>query len=285
MTFPLALWLACVASELAALGLAVAVVGRDARLPFRRPVNFRALGYLLRRIAPSPLVRLLAFAVAVDVAVKILEPIGAGGPRPRVGWHRVAYHLADAIWALWPLAGAWACRVTFADGAGGGVLRAENAGNLQGRARNLRGFWWSPSSASELKKARQDPQNPEGAILVQRPSLPALLAGAWIGCTVSLVAAHPVPRALTQGTLHAFELLCVAVTVAAIWRGRRATWRVEHRALVVLASAELVIATVGPFGHDAFASWPVIGAGIYLAAFSAVAGVLGWEIKRVIGLR
>ncbi len=85
MTLPTALTIALLVAEVAAVVLAVrARVGR-------------------------PLVVLLAFALADEVAVLGLHAILAGAPRPIAGLYRVPYHLENAFSLGWPCLLAAAC--------------------------------------------------------------------------------------------------------------------------------------------------------------------------------
>ena len=102
----LALWCACVAAEGVALVMAVRRWGCSSPAPMSvaRPNPSHEHDSNLR-----PIVALLAFAVAEDVAVRLLNDLViAPSSRPLHGLARGAYHVADALVMGWPLGLAWA---------------------------------------------------------------------------------------------------------------------------------------------------------------------------------
>ena len=253
MTPAAVLWLALVAVEVAAVVLAGwrAIVaearrprGEGAAKPCRSPVGFQLLW-------------LLAFALADELAVEALHVlVFEGAPRPFAGWVRVAYHVETAIVTAWPALLAATC------------WRAVGVGAGRANRQPDHGFVnWTPRSST-----------------TERRPLDVFLAS-WLGLVVALAALYPLdapgsgaPR--TRAVLHTWEVLCVVAAWWGVWRGRARRWGRVEEALVIVAACETMVALVGPWASDPFTRW-WIGRCFYLAAWSALVGVLARAARRV----
>lgn len=223
MTLGAALWVACVAAEVAALAAAVL----EPRRGTKDAANYSKVMHL-RDFRRFPVVLLLGFALASDLVIAggralLLD----GAPRPFVGGARAWWHVETLLVIAWPLALAGAAWETF-----------------RLRPRPVR---W-----------------------------PLVMLGAWaLVLWAPLVLAHPVRRGAVAGVLLVGELAGIAAGAVAVGRGWRYPWGPAHAVLVVLLSIELVIAVLGPFTHDVFRSWAVLGRAPYVVGFAVVAVVLG----------
>ena len=235
MTLPRLLWLELVAVEVAAVGLAGrARVGR-------------------------PLVLLLAFALADELAVEALHVlVFEGAPRPFAGWVRAAYHVESAIVTAWPALLAATCWRCFGPSRPPISTPAKSSANLIGDLSNSRQIRWSSSGFDS--------------------SALDVLFAAWVGLVVGLAALYPLdppgsgaPR--TRAVLHTWEVLCVAVAWWGVWRGRARRWGRVEEALVIVAACETMVALVGPFASDPFTRWWIARC-FYLAAWGGVGVVL-----------
>ena len=246
----LALWCACVAAEGVALVMAVRRWGCSSPAPMSvaRPNPSHEHDSNLR-----PIVALLAFAVAEDVAVRLLNDLViAPSSRPLHGLARGAYHVADALVMGWPLGLAWATWRLF--------------------AATSSGF---SASSERLKSEGLDPQKAKTAQPLD------VLGAAYVGFLVALVGLHPLGAASTSRALLAWEVVALGFAVVAIVRGWRravrgeAAWTVAHGVLLVLVPVEVAVCAIGPFARpDVFSAWHV-ARWQYLAAFAIVAGMLG----------
>lgn len=207
-----------------------------------------------------PIVALLAFAVAEDIAVRLLNDLViAPAPRPLHGLALVAYFVSTALVMAWPGALAWAAWRVFVPQKQNGPDRSEPFGFLFRRSRcgtlNVRPL------AGPVKPLD-------------------IVAAVYAGAVVSLVALHPVGASRTQALLLAWEVAALGFAVVAIAKGwRRAAagerWTVAHAVLLVLVPVEAAVCAIGPFARpDAFSAWHV-ARWQYLAAFAIVAGMLG----------
>ena len=252
----LALWCACVAAEGVALVMAVRRWGCSSPAPMSvaRPNPSHEHDSNLR-----PIVALLAFAVAEDVAVRLLNDLViAPSSRPLHGLARGAYHVADALVMGWPLGLAWATWRLF--------------------AATSSGF---SASSERLKSEGLDPQKAKTAQPLD------VLGAAYVGFLVALVGLHPLGAANTSWVLLAWEVVALGFAVVAIVRGWRravreeAAWTVAHGVLLVLVPVEVAVVAIGPFARpDVFSAWHV-ARWQYLAAFAIVAGMLGVRRRAV----
>lgn len=229
MSFGAALWVACVAAEVAALAAAVRATLRAAGPG--KPVSRSGTASVIdggARVFRAPLVLLLAFALASDLVIAGgRELLLVGAARPFAGLARAWWHVETLLVIAWPLG-----------------LAAASWEVFPLRPRPVR---W-----------------------------PLAMLGAWaLVLWAPLVLAHPVRRGAVAGVLLVAELAGLGAGAVAVARGWRYPWGPPHAALVVLLSIELVIAVLGPFGHDVFRSWAVLGRAPYAVGFAVVAAVLG----------
>jgi hypothetical protein len=137
------------------------------------------------------------------------------------------------------------------------------------------GFSVAVAATSYDAPSRVGP-NDRTPILRTLPLPVKALAATWLAFNVALVLAYPLPQGWTQPVLHAWQgvmVVCAGAAVIAGWVRRR-----ERAAQVAfaLAAIELVVATVGPYAGNVFASWRTIGAGMYAVGFSLLAG---WQAR------
>ncbi len=241
MTAPDALWWAVVAAEACALFGAVSVDGTFAAT---NPVA----------AAPSvnrPLVALLAYALAADVAMAVLERHLAGAPRPFVGSARALYHLHTALVLGWPAA------LTAATWAAFDGPRTETIEERVARVR------------------RQRAQR-------RRPPKPwQIVAVVWASWAASMAALHPLPRASTALCLRLEQAVGLVACVAAVVRFWRRRWTRAAIAVGVLVAVELALAFLGPWAHDVFRDWPRLARLPYALGFGAVAVLhVAWMRRR-----
>lgn len=104
MTLPAVLWLALVAVEVAAVGLAVWRAGAG------RSEGLRAWWRRVRASPLAPVAVLLSFALVDELVLEVLHAfVFAGAPRPLAGWHRAAWHVETLFVLGWPAALAAVC--------------------------------------------------------------------------------------------------------------------------------------------------------------------------------
>ena len=271
MTPRAVLWLAVVLAEVGALSVAIFRETKSAGWPSFKgvPIPFvKKLARIFQELFRSPIVALLAAAVAIDLAVGLHDPpsswglsaLAAAGPRPRVGLARAAYHLADALVMAWP-----------------GLLAATCGRVFLG---NSRGAETSRKSANPGRDLL------DSAAFRWRRTGRRVLAGCYLGAVVGLAAAYPLGQVRTQQVLLAWEAVALLFAAGAIFAGwRRVTagggpWTRAHGVLLVLVPVELAVAAIGPFAReDVFSAWDV-ARWQYLVAFVVVACVLAAPRRR-----
>ncbi len=250
MTPPAVLWLALVAVEVAAVGLAwhAARTVRpnattDARSSVREtshsgaretgsPEASRRAAGLPAFVGERALLWLLAFALVDELVLEALHAwCFAGAPRPLAGWHRAAWHLETMFVLGWPAGLAAAC-----------VPSAPSSPAGRGR--------------SALSAAR-----PLGARDV--------LLACYLAAVAGLAIVYPIPAARLRWIFLGWEVLCVAFAWWGIARRWGAPWGPVERCLVVLVSCETMVALVGPFASDPFTRWWIARC-FYLAAWGGV---------------
>lgn len=115
MTLGAALWVACVAAEVAALSAAVRATFGAAGPG--KPVSRSGTASVIdggARVFRAPLVLLLAFALASDLVIAGgRELLLVGAPRPFVGVARAWWHVETLLVIAWPLVLAGAAWETF----------------------------------------------------------------------------------------------------------------------------------------------------------------------------
>lgn len=204
-----------------------------------------------RRAPRSPLVWLLTFAPASDVAIKLLQAFALdAAPRPLVGMARVLYHVETALVLAWPAA--------------------------------LAAVAWRVFGSV----TRRTVINPDRGHKIRRwsyflPETPIALA--WALAVAVLVLSHPLPRGWTAPLLRAWTLAAVAVGVVAVVRAWRspASWgrSAVHHAVLLLLGTEAAVAIVGPYVRDPFADWDAARL-LYLVGFAGVCAVLSKARRR-----
>jgi hypothetical protein len=183
------------------------------------------------------LTALLALALVNELTIEAIRLHLAPVPRPFHGIHLALYHLSNALVLGWP---ATLAAISW---------RVFSSPRFDHTTRRLRRPF--PASTAAL-----------------------LIAGAWLGFLLALVAAYPLPRASTARVLHAFEVGCVVAALAPIPLAWRRPWGVPHVGVGLLVAVEVAIAMIGPWVRDVFRDWPVATAG-YLTGFGALAAYLG----------
>ena len=198
-----------------------------------------------------PLVLLLTFALADELAQLCLHALLDGAPRPLAGWYRAGWHVSIALSLGWPAALAWATWAT--KGACPGSLPGTDS-----RLSRASSAPWPAQVRCERSTAR---------------SVADILLGAYLGALAGLAIVYPPSRAGLRWTLLAWELACVALAWWGLWRARGRAWGAAEVVLVVLVACESAVVLVGPFASDPFTRWWV-GACFYLAAWGGVGVVL-----------
>lgn len=243
MTLAGALWWAVVAAE--ACGLAGAVV-HDRPPESKEPHSKGLRGGLtfVVRAARRPLVPLLAYALAADVAMALVELHLAGLPRPFAGTARALYHLHTALGLGWPAALAAAAWRAF-DGPRQETF-TERVARVRGRGK--------------------------------RPPAPLppwqVVFTVWASWVVTMMALHPMGRVETAGCLRLAQAVGIG---ACVWAGARfwgRTWSRAAACVVVLVAVELALAFLGPWARDVFRDWDRLARGPYAIAFATVAALL-----------
>ena len=201
----------------------------------------------------TPLVALLTFALADELACLALHAALDGAPRPLAGWYRAGWHVSIALSLGWPAALAWAAQKTDGPGALCGVPEPSIRQGSPPR----------PRTGCETGKARAEPSTD-------------ILLGAYLGALAGLAIVYPPSRAGLRWTLLAWELCCVALAWWGLARRWGATWGAVEMCLVVLVACESAVVIVGPFASDPFTRWWIARC-FYLGAWGLVCGVL---IKR-----
>ena len=293
----LALWCACVAAEGVALVMAVRRWGCSSPAPMSvaRPNPSHEHDSNLR-----PIVALLAFAVAEDVAVRLLNDLViAPSSRPLHGLARGAYHVADALVMGWPLGLAWATWRLFAatsSGFSASSERLKSEGLDPQKAKTAQPLAWASWRVFVGAQKQNGPDRSEpfgflfrrsrcGSLTLRPLAGPVkpldVLGAVYVGFLVALVGLHPLGAANTSWVLLAWEVVALGFAVAAIVRGWRgavrgeAAWTVAHGVLLVLVPVEASVCAIGPFARpDVFSAWHV-ARWQYLAAFAIVGGMLG----------
>lgn len=215
-----------------------------------------AVAVALWRVPRSPIVWLLLFALVDEVAVEMLHRFAfEGAPRPFGGAIRALYHLETALVLGWPAglaAASW--QVSLAP-----PKRARRSRKLPHRA-DWEGIYrvaWE----GDNKEPRPFP-------------VPLALAGMYLGATIGLAAAYPLPRERLAMLFQAWETMCVAFAWAGIRRGWGRAWGRVEVSLVALASCETMVAAIGPFASNPFTKW-WIASTFYVVTWVAVATVIG----------
>ena len=251
MDAPGILLAALLCAEVAAVGLAVLAWRRQAaRMVERRKlVDLRDGSERSGPFAFSPLVLLLTFALADELAQAALHAALDGAPRPLAGWHRAGWHVSIALSLGWPavlVLATWATK----------TQSPSPIGSL-GQTVGARGL-------SAYKPAERRTGG--------KPSTDFLL-GAYLGTLAGLAIVYPPSRAGLRWTLLAWELACVALAWWGLWRARGRTWGAVEVCLVVLVACESAVCIVGPFASDPFTRWWIARA-FYLGAWELVSAVL-----------
>ena len=196
-----------------------------------------------------PLVALLTFALADELACLALHAALDGAPRPLAGWYRAGWHVSIALSLGWPavlVLATWATK----------TQSPSPIGSL-GQTVGARGL-------SAYKPAERRTGG--------KPSTDFLL-GAYLGTLAGLAIVYPPSRAGLRWTLLAWELACVALAWWGLWRARGRTWGAVEVCLVVLVACESAVCIVGPFASDPFTRWWIARA-FYLGAWELVSAVL-----------
>lgn len=224
----------------------------------------RSLLAKLRNSARSPLVLVLAYALADEVLVEALHRFLFVGEHPvraaiaRHGWPaRLAYHLEVAVVVGWPALIAGAAWALFGGSVPPGRSQEKRCGNSLGDGQKRTVF-----SQIDPGKIRE------------------LLFGAWLIVAGGMAACYPLRRGWTAPVLHAVELGFVAVALAAIpagWRSRAIVTR-EGQALGIVLVTELAVAVLGAWGTGAgvFTSWDDL---------ARVPYAIGWAVLCVVLIR
>jgi len=211
-----------------------------------------AAGLAVRARVGRPVLALLTFALADELAQLCLHAALDGAPRPLADWYRAGWHVSIALSLGWPAALAWACwRVNEPQKTNGLDLSKPRACLLR----------QTPQCAFQTSKD------------VSRRVFVNGLLGAYLGLLAGLAIVYPPSRAGLRWTLLAWELACVAVAWWGLWRARLRTWGAAEIVLVVLVACESAVVLVGPFASDPFVRWWIARA-FYLGAWGAVCGVL-----------
>ena len=199
----------------------------------------------------TPLVALLTFALADELAQVALHAALDGAPRPLAGWYRAGWHVSIALSLGWPAAlvlATWTTKAACPRSLPGTDPRLNRASSAP----------WPAQGRCERSTAR---------------SVADILLGAYLGTLAGLAIVYPPSRAGLRWTLLAWELACVAVAWWGLWRARLRTWGAVEVCLVVLVACETMVATVGPFASDPFTRWWIARC-FYLGAWCGVIGVL-----------
>jgi hypothetical protein len=215
-----------------------------------------------------------------QLAVEALHVFAfAGAPRPLAGWARAGWHVETLFVMGWPAAVAACCWAT--KDKRPGVSRAvEVCGIRPGSPAQAPGLAFNSllghPRAREFLRLRASrtlwlcSQAVNGS---SRTHPLDVLLGCYLGLLVSLVLAYPLPRARLRWLFLAWEVACVALAWAGLYRARLRPWGPVERCFVILAACETMVATVGPFASDPFTRW-WIGGCFYLGAWSGVGAVL-----------
>lgn len=252
MDFPGLLLAALLCAEVAAVGLAARAAaqkpnGPDLSEPLDPPTGSPL-------VVKSPLVLLLTFALADELAQLGLHAALDGAPRPLAGWDRAGWHVSIALSLGWPAALARCA----------GATKFACPGSL-------------PGTESRLNRASCAPWPARGRCERSTArSVADILLGAYLGTLAGLAIVYPPSRASLRWTLLAWELACVAVAWWGLWRARGRTWGAAEVCLVVLVACESAVCIVGPFASDPFLRWWIARC-FYLGAWGLVSAVL---IKR-----
>jgi hypothetical protein len=199
----------------------------------------------------APLVLLLAFALADELAQVALHAALDGAPRPLAGWYRAGWHVSVALSLGWPAAlvlATWATKAACPRSLPGTDPRLNRASSAP----------WPAQGRCERSTAR---------------SVADILLGAYLGALAGLAIVYPPSRAGLRWTLLVWELACVTVAWWGLWRARRRTWGAAEVCLVVLVACESAVCIVGPFASDPFLRWWIARA-FYLGAWGLVSAVL-----------
>jgi hypothetical protein len=210
-------------------------------------------------VAPpfAPIVALLVFAFADELAQAALHAALDGAPRPLAGWYRAGWHVSVALSLGWPAAlvlATWATKAACPRSLPGTDPRLNRASSAP----------WPAQGRCERSTAGED----GGA----RRARQALL-GAYLGTLAGLAIVYPPSTAGLRWTLLVWELCCVALAWWGLWRRRTMPWGAAEIVLVVLAACESAVVIVGPFASDPFTRWWIARA-FYLGAWGAVVAVL-----------
>ena len=217
-----------------------------------------AVGLAVRARVSRPLLALLTFALADEVAQAALHAALDGAPRPLAGWYRAGWHVSIALSLGWPAALARCA----------GATKFACPGSLPGTESRLNRAScapWPARGRCERSTAGED----GGA----RRARQALL-GAYLGTLAGLAIVYPPSTAGLRWTLLVWELCCVALAWWGLWRARRRTWGAAEAVLVVLVACESAVVLVGPFASDPFTRWWIARV-FYLGAWGLACGVLG----------
>lgn len=236
-----ALWWAVVAAEACALAGAVVRGYQAARLETPLVLS-RDRAALVAVTSAHAL--LLAYALAADVAMAVIELHLAGLPRPFAGTARALYHLHTALGLGWPAALAAAAWRAF-DGPAQETFEERVA---RVRARGKR------------------PPTP-------LPPWQVVLA-VWASWVATMVALHPMGRAETASCLRLAQAVGIG---ACFWAGARfwrRTWSRAAACVVVLVAVELALFFLGPWARDVFRDWDRLARAPYAIAFATVAALL-----------
>ena len=199
-----------------------------------------AVALAVRSRVSRPLLALLTFALADELAQAALHAALDGAPRPLAGWYRAGWHVSVALSLGWPAVLAWA---------------AFSSGSYALVDKNSRFYRLG---------------------YVATPRFLDPLLGAYLGTLAGLAIVYPPSRAGLRWTLLTWELACVALAWWGLWRARLRTWGAVEVCLVVLVACESAVCIVGPFASDPFTRWWIARA-FYLGAWGLACGVL---IKR-----
>lgn len=281
--------LALVAAEVAALVLAV-VHARGYKSGRRLSDSTAVINH--DRNSHRPLVSLIAFAIASDVIHEaLMRLVFTAHEHPlqdavaRLGWPALAlYHLSNGVVMAWPASLAAAAWRVFGSTKANRPDVAAKPDAVQGpRTLIVIPAFVTPNTGYRWFARRglhpdRSPHERSGRNLTRSPG--RAIAVAWVLALAGMVVAHPLPRGWTQPVLHAWQLACVAVAIAAILRAWGRTWSRAGVAVGVLVAVELVVGILGAWGHDAFRQWDELARVPYAIGFGVIAGLQVLWLRR-----
>ena len=217
-----------------------------------------ALAGAVRRPRSRPLVTLLAFALASDVAVRAgAVLVLAGAPRPLAGWPLAWWRVETALVTGWPAALAVVAWWVFA-----GPQKPNAPDSSEAKTHGL-----TVLAAVRGRGAARCGRSTERTIA-------QAVLSSWASLQVGLAVA-PLTRPRLAGILLAWHVAGVVVGAAPIaLRWGKGARSVEHHVVGLLVAVLLAVVCCGPFVGDVWADWATTATPAWAIGFGLAAGLL-----------